>query len=96
LSVPATRTLSGSAIRPVPTANSSTGRHLRVREQLHGRPDHGRIEHPGRVLVIHGREALAEVPLSHEVDVCQHPELRALLLSTTVPFPAPLAAVMVV
>jgi hypothetical protein len=34
-----------------------------LRECLRSRPDHGRIEHAGRVLVVDRRDPLAEVPL---------------------------------
>jgi len=48
-------------------------------QPVDGRPDHRRIEHARRVLVVDGRDALAEVlpVLSHALSVPAAPSVRA-------------------
>jgi hypothetical protein len=74
LSMPTTRTArsaSGSAMRPVPIANSSALPSPANSASLSN--DHSRIEHARRVLVIFRSDALAEVPLArlHRAPVSQ-------------------------
>ena len=73
--MPTTRTprsASGSAIRPVPIANSSAAAVAgQLREHVHGGRDHVRVEHAARVLVVARGDALAEVAL-RAVPVSSH------------------------
>ena len=58
------RSASGSAMRPVPIANSSAAPSpASSASRSTAGADHGRVEHARRVLVVARRDALAEVPL---------------------------------